>query len=148
MGMSVSDTQAPELTGLAFTPAKIDTSAGSQAVTVQADVTDTPAGVDNVQVRFRSPSGGQFADAYFSPGQLVAGDAYKGTYEATVTFPQFSEQGVWNVEYVFLLDQVGNNVWLQTTDIKNLGFPYELAQKGKGDTTAPILDSLKFAPAQ
>lgn len=51
-------------------------------------------------VGLRSPSGTQYLWSDFGSGHLVAGDAKVGTYEIVFRLPQFSEEGMWQVDYV------------------------------------------------
>jgi serine protease len=112
------------------------------------ELTDKEAGVTSAEVRFKSPTAGQIANAYFTASELISGDVYNGVYETTLTIPRYAEQGTWTVEFAYLRDQVNNNVWLQTADLQNLGFPTTFSQLGVGDRCAPYLESLSFTPNQ
>ncbi len=64
--LAQSDTQAPNLVSLGFTPRAIDTGEGSQIITFTAHLTDDVSGIgSSTQARFRSPSGQQFVDVVF-----------------------------------------------------------------------------------
>lgn len=142
----MADTTPPELAALAFNPTTVDTSTGLQNVTVTVTLIDADSGVAQGQLRFRSPSGSQFADTLWDANHRIAGDEFKGEYESLVTLPQVSEQGNWSIEYVLLVDQATNTQWLQTGQLQGLGFPTTLTQQGQGDTTPPDLVRLAFKP--
>jgi hypothetical protein len=142
----MADTIPPELFGLTFTPTIVDTSTGPQTVTVQVGIADADSGVAQGQLRLRSPSGNQFADTWWDANHRISGDEFKGEYENTLTLPQFSEQGTWEIEYVYLRDNVTNTAWLQAAQVQSLGFPTTLQQQGPGDSTAPDLVRLAFKP--
>jgi hypothetical protein len=141
------DTSPPDLADLVFNPSTISAAQAAQTVTVRVRVTDKPAGVAQTQLRFRSPSGAQYADTWFDASHRIAGDEFDGEYENVVTIPQYAEHGKWTIEYVFLRDQASTSAWLQTTDLQSKGFPVALKQKGKGDVTPPSLTGLTFAPS-
>jgi hypothetical protein len=140
------DTTLPDLVRLAFKPSKIDTANGPQTVKIGLYIRDKPAGLAQAQLRFRSQSGGQYADAVFDSSDLTSGDEFDGRYGDTVTFPQFSEQGNWTIEYVLLQDRANNFGFLQTADLQAKGFGVTLPQTGNGDATPPSLLGLTFTP--
>ena len=90
------DTTAPVLQSLSFTPTAIDTTTGSRTITVTARITDDVSGFGSASVSFYSPSRAQNRGASFS---RISGDKNDGVYQATVTFPQYGEGGVWYVDW-------------------------------------------------
>lgn len=140
------DTAFPDLVRLAFKPTSIDTANGPKTVKIGMHIRDKPAGLAQAQLRFRGPSGVQYADAVFDASDLTSGDEFDGRYGDTITFPQFSEQGKWTIEYVLLQDRANNFVWLQTADLQAKGFGVTLSQKGNGDAAPPNLLGLTFTP--
>jgi len=116
------DTTPPVLMDLSFIPTTIDVGAGDQNVTVTLRITDDLAGVSFAEVRFRSPSDGQYRSATFNEADRTSGDMKDGIYEKTVTFPQYSETGNWYIEYVYLVDTLTNTRFLNTAEIIGLGF--------------------------
>jgi hypothetical protein len=140
------DTVPPDLIRLRFKPTKIDTANAPKTVKVGVHVTDQPAGLAQAQLRFLSPSGGQFADAVFDASNLTSGDEFDGRYADTVTFPRFSEQGTWVIQYVYLRDQATNTSNLQAADLQAKGFGVTLSQNGNGDAKPPSLLGLAFTP--
>ena len=117
------DAKPPNLISFDFAPKSVDTSTSSKEITVTAHLIDDLSGVDTIQTRFRSPSGNQIADAgFWSPG-LVSGDELDGIYEGKLKLPQYSEQGTWEIEYILLIDNVGNTKWLDKDDATAMGLP-------------------------
>jgi hypothetical protein len=121
-----SDTEAPQLQSLSWSPSSVNTSAGAQSITVTAGVTDDLSGLDvsnlnQFEIRFRSPSYSQFVDAVAS--NLVSGSAIDCVVSGSMTLPAFAESGVWTVEYVMLRDQVGNMRVLNSSQLSGSGFP-------------------------
>ena len=141
----VSDTQAPGLTAIDFTPASVDVSSGTASVVVTASATDNLAGVTNVSVIFRSPSGLQAVPASSSQFlSRISGTALNGVYRGTVVFPQFSEAGVWKLS-VSLTDAVGNFVNISAASLAALGFPTDVTVTSTPDTVAPQLTGISYA---
>src|SRR5205085_2041169 len=101
-----------------ISPGSVDTSGGTQTVTVTARITDDVAGVFASQtdclpgnppgtcnfsgsyINLRSPSGGQSVGGSFTT--RLSGDTLDGLYQATITLPAYSEQGTWTVDPVGL----------------------------------------------
>ncbi len=123
---AVSDSSPPQLVGFDFDPKAVNTSGGSQTITVSAHVTDDLSGVATVgnlgiEVRFQSPSGQiAGASARFGP---TSGSILDGVYVMLVTIPALAESGTWSVAYVFLRDGVGNNQSMSTSQLATAGFP-------------------------
>jgi hypothetical protein len=121
-----SDTTAPALNGLAFTPPVIDTSDGNQSVSVTMAVTDNLAGVTpsfdtfRAQIDFTSPSGVQRRFS-FSPAR-TAGTDLNGTWQMPVVFPRYSEAGTWKAQ-LWLIDAVANQHYYSNADLAARGLP-------------------------
>lgn len=124
-----SDTTPPRIVGLEFEPVVINTSSGPATVTVRVTAEDDLSGVDlrpilsfqSGYVVFRSPSGGQSVSGFFA--QLVEGTALHGVWQASMTFPRFSESGTWQITRLELKDAVSNRLALLTADLQNLVLP-------------------------
>lgn len=146
------DTQPPEIDELAIEPTEIDTSGGKQSVVVTAVITDDLSGFDGGTLKFFSPSGEQGVDT--SEFKRVAGNANEGVYQLTLTFPQGSESGAWNISSVFLVDQIGNGAFLQSAQIEEEGFPHTVfvkggegeEEEGGEDVEAPQIEKLLIEP--
>ena len=116
---AVSDTTPPRITSFTITPAEVDTEAGEQSVLVRMRLTDDLAGV-NASGDYADPIlGTQFwlepligtQRAYGMP-ERVSGTGLNGVYEALVTLPESSKEGVWRVGRLALVDKVGNmTIW-------------------------------------
>jgi hypothetical protein len=74
-------------------------------------------------VRFISPSGQQDSFAW---GDVVSGPPGNRIYDASITFPAFSETGTWQISYIRLSDAVGNEISYSESDLDALEFPTEL----------------------
>ena len=120
----VVDSAAPRL------EESVSTAGSSQTITLTARITDDLAGNAGAgyysspsQVRFVSPSGHQAVTAMLNRTRLVSGTPQDGTYETTLTVPQYAEQGTWTVQYFLLVDQVGNSRTLTPADMVAAGLP-------------------------
>jgi hypothetical protein len=129
-----SDTTPPQLTGLVFTPAFINTSAAAQNVSTDISMTDDLSGaafvpdtpdISNLKgLIFRSPSGAQsrFTNSTFTSAPPVSGTPLNGVWRFDTFFPQFSEEGTYQVT-AQLFDLAGNRLNLTTAQIAALGIP-------------------------
>ncbi|MEI7837475.1 MAG: SBBP repeat-containing protein, partial [Planctomycetota bacterium] len=129
---STPDTTVPVLQSLSFTPTSIDTTTGNRTVTVTARITDDVSGFGSASVNFYSPSRAQQRGAGFI---RISGDKNDGVYQATVTFPQYGEGGVWYVDWFFLQDVVGNYRQPRESDLIAQGFPTKLTITGNDPPT-------------
>jgi hypothetical protein len=129
------DTTPPTLTAFSFTPTTINTAADQAVVIASFSVTDDLSGVRNAIVNMVSPSGAHTygGSLTFSPPVI------SGSGIASVTFPQFSEVGIWTVREVIVGDAVGNARVYQTTELSQLGFPTALMVMGQEDVTPPFI---------
>lgn len=78
------------------------------------------------QARLRSPSG-QFLDVMFHEAARTTGDALDGVYEEEFRFAGASERGRWVIEYVLVVDRVGNQRRYINSELRELGFAWEIA---------------------
>jgi Ca2+-binding RTX toxin-like protein len=110
------DVTPPKIVSFDFDPKTIDTSGGSQSITFTARFRDDLSGYYTSEIIFVSPNGQQTIDFNLCvsgcTGTRVAGDAFDGVYEATVSVPQFSQFGTWTVLQYFSRDVVGNNTFV------------------------------------
>ena len=132
------DLQAPTLAELSILPITINTSTGSQTVKVRLRLTDNLAGVDfspttaavsfvEAGLEFRSPSGNQTQLLWgFAPFTLASGTTLDGYWEGTLTFPQFSEEGTWRIDYFAIKDRTRNFRNYSAATLSSLGFPTTL----------------------
>jgi len=126
------DTQAPDLRSFAITPSIVAVADDPIDIRCRARITDDLAGVAGTgfrsspsQARFRSPSG-QMGDVLFTDTNRLSGDALDGVYEAILTLPPHAERGPWEVEYVLVVDQVGNNRTYRGAELRDRGFKTQL----------------------
>src|ERR1022692_911942 len=141
--MAQSDTTPPTLVALSFSAATVNVTTAAQNVTVNATITDDLSGFSNGYITFTSPSG---QTAYSYPGR-ISGTALNGGYQATATFHQFVEPGVWTAS-VYLRDNAGNSITLQSATLVSDGFPGTLTVvDSTPDTTPPTLLGASFSPS-
>lgn len=139
----VSDTEPPTLKSLAISPVAIDVSASSIDVTVVARVTDNLAGVSYVCATFFSPARQQYNS---NCGFRISGTPLDGTYSVTVSFPRYSEAGVWTLDSFYAGDITGNNLYLDGSGLQGLGFPTSLVvTSAAADTEPPKVASIAFS---
>jgi hypothetical protein len=95
MAQSASDTTPPVLVGLSFAPATVNVANGPATVTVQAHITDNLSGVSQVNGTLGSPTSLSLSGSPSVAIDLIrtSGDALDGTYEGTLTLPQYSASG-------------------------------------------------------
>ena len=118
------DVTPPQLTNLSL-PAVVDTSTSSQVVQGTLGATDNLSGFSYAEIGFTSPSNGQNQDAYLNSSELTSGTKLNGNYSFTFTMPEYSEEGTWTISYLELFDAAGNDLYLNTSDIINLGLNTE-----------------------
>ena len=128
-----SDVTAPTLMALSFEPTSIDTSSGPATVDVSLAATDDLSGLYTVQVGFSNPSGSYNAGGSGSLSGLNDATTF------TVTFPRFSEAGIWTLNFVFLVDQAQNSRTITTSELVAMGYPTELVVESE-TYIDPILD--------
>jgi len=120
------DTIPPALVDLSFTPDTINVGGGDQIVTFTWELTDELACVEYATLRLKSPSDGQYRDTHANVSYLISGDMNNGVFESTATFPQYSEVGVWYIEFVYLIDSLNNSQYLYKADLKAIGIATEI----------------------
>lgn len=95
-----------------FEPETIDTSSGPQTITVTVHVTDDLSGVEWVSIGFGKEGTTQNIGIDIVPGgdrtELLEGNNRDGYYRKTMTLPQYSAYGTWEMTTVVLVDNVGN----------------------------------------
>ncbi len=75
----------------------------------------------------------------------VITDPTSGDYEATVTFPQFAEDGTWKPS-LSIFDYAGNSRFYSSQQLETAGFNINVAVESIPDTTPPVISSLSIAP--
>ena len=121
--VSDGDIKPPNIVTFDFDPKAVDTSTISQEVTITAHLTDDLSGVDQGSVLFYSPSRSQSVGAWLSFNERISGDEFDGIYRHKMTLPQYSEAGIWTLEYISIYDTVGNKKQFSYEEASALGFP-------------------------
>jgi hypothetical protein len=150
------DIDAPTIVSLSLSTASIDTFSSDQTITVIARILDNLSGNAGAgytstrsQIRFKSAGGGQFIDAILDPegATLLSGDTLDGVYTFDMILPRYSEQGVWTIDSIVLVDQVGNASSLTLQQATDLNFDVSFEQTGLGDIDPPTIVSLSLSTA-
>src|SRR5215468_9948516 len=103
-----SDTDPPTLTSFDFNPKSVDVTNGSAAITCTMGATDAGSGVSSASCDFLSPvkhheatCGGTMPPS--------SGDIHDGVWTCSdATVKQYAEAGNWQVHWVRVMDQTGN----------------------------------------
>ena len=103
-----SDLSPPVVTALSVSTNEVDVSDGPASVSVNVSWVEEYAGSTSGNVAWRSPSGDYSEYAYFF-GTSTGGEVLTDT--ATVTFPQFTESGVWDLLHVYVRDDNNNRAY-------------------------------------
>lgn len=129
-----ADVTPPTLTGLGLSRGVIDTSLSSQDVVLTLKATDDLAGVFfglfnssyyYTIADFSSPSGAQHVSnqAIYDHPAPIAGTPLAGTWQLPIVWPRYSEQGTWTLNYLTILDTVGNYRYYSPTNLQAMGLP-------------------------
>lgn len=129
------DITPPELREFSFTPVEIDTTNGSQTVTVTLRATDAKIGVRNVSVGF-SRTGDDYLYPVFSMNR-ISGDEKDGVYRGSITFSPNGDSGLFNA-HVFLADELFNNKGFDELELAARGFSSHLKVNNSSQATASI----------
>ena len=113
------DENPPTVVSVAVSPPSIDTSAGAATVTATVHVVDDLSGLTTTegfaepwmsyQLFFLSPSH-QMVEGWL---RFVSGTERDALYEATITVPRYSEQGIWRLNQISVRDNALNWNYLQ-----------------------------------
>ena len=138
----ISDVTPPTLLSLAF-PGSVDVTQGPKTVPVTIHATDDLSGVSDACLYFQSLTAKQ--NRNFCIGR-TSGTLLDAMLSGVFTMPQFSDSGVWTLQYLYLYDNAGNIGRLVTTDLAGKGFPTILTVASTPDSTPPTLTSLSTSP--
>lgn len=156
---AAEDNTAPQITALNLTPDTVNTESAEQTLTVTMTLTDNQAGVctsgdcgaynsSATQLRLVSPNGEQTADV--STLTRTSGDDLSGTYTGTTTIPQYSQSGIWQIDYLLLADKLGNYNFLYTADLESAfgaGVGDVNNTAAVEDVTDPIITDFALSPS-
>ncbi len=142
------DLSAPEFTALTIT-SPIDTSTGTQDVTITAHIVDAEAGLNPVDTLnsmiIVSPVSNIVLEANFGPANLTSGNEHDGIYTAVVTVPGFRDQGRWQVTSATLVDAFNNGRTYDTAQLAGLSLDNGFDQNGAADALPPTITSLSLS---
>ena len=124
------DITPPELTYFSFTPDTVDVTNGPAVVSLALGAIDDLSGIQYGQACFSSPSGAQGYWPYFSFGGSMS-----DTLNTQIAIEQFSESGLWYVQWISLYDEVGNGQTIFTSDLDSMGVQTSLFVISVQDTT-------------
>ncbi len=120
------DITPPEISDFSFTPTIIDTTNGSQDVTVTVRVKDARSGVRFVGVDFFLR--GSYNRAIYinlDSNNRISGDDKDGVYQKVVTFSRNIPSGIYDVS-VGASDVFGNGMYLDSAKLATRGYPSQL----------------------
>jgi len=139
-----SDTTPPQLVTLGISPAQVNVTSASAMVTITARITDNLAGnagegysSSPSQIRFKSPSGNQIVDAMLDGSRRVSGTALDGNYSYQMTVPQYAESGIWTIDSVLLVDQIGNIKYETAQNLAARSLPSSFVVTAPSPSVAP-----------
>ena len=142
------DLSAPEFTALTIT-SPIDTSAGTQDVTITAHIVDAEAGLNPVDtvnsMIIVSPVSNIVLEANFGPANLTSGNEHDGIYTAVVKVPGFRDQGRWQVTSATLVDAFNNSRTYDTAQLAGMSLDNGFDQNGAADALPPTITSLSLS---
>ncbi len=126
---SISDTMAPELQSITISTPSVNTLLGKVTLSVNLHITDDVVGLleskssweNSGAIGFSSPSGVGYAWADITSVNRISGDSSDGTYLVWLQLPQYSEEGIWTLDYVELRDANYNTRYLIPANLKAMG---------------------------
>ncbi len=136
------DTTPPELTYFTISPDTVDVTDSSAVVDITIGWEDDISGLEYLNIYFYSPSGGQSVYSNYWAPEPSLGD----TVTVTMTIEQYAEEGTWSAAQIYLQDLTGNSVWLDSTELANIGYPTDLEVISEQDTSAPEVTYFDFSP--
>jgi hypothetical protein len=148
--VSTPDTTPPVIKSVKIAPASVDTSGATKKVTATIKVTDSQSGVGSVYAQGSVLIKGRSYAAYGASVKKKSGTIKNGTWVVVMTVPRWVQKGshVWKltVSAYDKADVFGNNVSLNSVQLKAKHFPSSFTVKSKTDLTKPALKGLTYAP--
>ncbi len=143
---SDTDAAAPSLSGGSSSPATVNVSNGPQAVTFTLDITDDLSGFAGGVVGVSTPNGQlSYYSNYFYPPQ---GPARSGEYQTQVQIPQFAEEGIYHLTFVYVYDAAGNNRSYGEADLQKLDISTTFTVTSEpADAAPPVVTAVSIDPA-
>ena len=144
--VSQGDALPPVLNSLSISPLTINTTSMSQQVMVTINATDDESGISQCWGAFTAPASGgsQTFYAYASyPGQVFPNETV--VIHTTITIPQYSVPGVWNLTSLNCNDNVGHGIsFTADTLYQQFSAFFSFNQVGRTDTSPPTLKSIQI----
>jgi hypothetical protein len=139
------DKTKPVLNTLTITPSPVDTTAGTQDVTVTATATDTKSGVKRINASMYLRQTGGFKPGGFANLRLTRnGSQWTGQTKIRECAPS----GDWRVS-AYVTDHANNQTFYSSKTLTAAGLPGELTViSTPGDVTAPTVDNATASSAQ
>jgi len=135
------DTATPLLQAFQIVTPSVDAGSGSAVAKFALTAIDNAAGISQVTVRIKSPTGVE-NKATLSPTDkpLVL-----ATQLSTSAFSAYAEAGIWTVTELKITDAVGQSLTLTTNDLKARGLPTTLTVGNtNADNTAPTASNFEI----
>ena len=145
------NTTSINVTDFSFTPSTIDSTNGSQTITMTIHVIDTERDFWSGYVLFRSPQTRVRHDfGGFGIQDRISGNGRDGVYRKTVTIHQYAEAGAWEVSEIFIYD--GTNSYYRwrrfyTADLAARSFPTQLQVINTNEAVPPEISDFNFTPS-
>ena len=117
---SQQDLEPPSPVEFTLHSTEVDVSDGPGQIGVTVRAADDLSGVAMVQLDFESPS----KDVEIGMGGPlhIGWESYAdGLYVGTLTVPQSSEAGTWNIKWIHLVDETGNSESYHSSELRSLG---------------------------
>jgi hypothetical protein len=137
------DSTKPALTGLRVTPASVDTTSGSQLVTVTAKATDTQSGVAFAQAQLVAPQGRETRGSLLNVRLTRHGKEWTGQAKIRECVPD----GTWRVS-VDLVDRAETVARYSSKTLLAAGLPGQLpVTSHPGDSVPPFVKNATASAA-
>ena len=115
------DTTPPVLTEFSFTPTELNLDEGESDITFSFVIIDDLSGISPpIKFEISSPSNIKYVIHLSCP------DSQECIDDIVYTFDEFSESGIWIVNYIFLRDHNMNDHHYNTEELNSMGFETEI----------------------
>ncbi|MBU1679505.1 MAG: T9SS type A sorting domain-containing protein [Bacteroidetes bacterium] len=141
---SNQDIVGPMLTNLTIDPVTIDVRQAADTAAFSLTSTDNLSGLLSGIIAFKSPTNVHqvSANIQFEKGSL------SGTREGVFIFEKYCEAGIWIIDFIKLVDVIGNQTELTVFDIHFWGFPDTITVYSVQDITPPALTYFARTPGE
>ncbi len=137
-----SDIGAADLLDFVILTPSVDLADPDPKASFTVSASDSPAGIQRINVTLRSPTG-----TSFRWGEMVD-NAYPTSFNGQIdsnSFDSYAETGTWTVSELAIIDAAGNALRLNTTALTDLGFSTTVdVINGLADTSLPLLDDFQI----